>query len=280
MELYQKPKAKTTSRPPPPPKVFRFLDLPAEIRNTIYSYALCDPSGINIVGAFKHRRRTVIRMPAEFINTPTGLQRRIQRYLNERSPEHRKSLPPILPSLIAVNKQIYSEAVDILYSNEFVFIDSSALYAFLINIGPSAARHLKSIRLMGWQFTRGKATYNHACFAVLAWATNLTSFHLEAPIGYRRSSNLGADQFYRDAFCWLEAFGTAQGKRDAAVDILHLTEACFPNCWNGHGSTSHAKRVETFKTNLRGFLNKRHDMLMAGPSKPAKKAKKTRTSIR
>ncbi|USP82098.1 uncharacterized protein yc1106_09372 [Curvularia clavata] len=274
----KKPKAKTTSKPLPQRKIFRFLDLPAELRNTIYSYTLSDPAGINIVGAFRHRRRTVMRMPAEFVNTPDGPRRRIQRYMNERNADHRKALPPIVPSLLAVNKQIYAEAVNILYDNEFVFIDSSSLYAFLINLGPSGARRLKSIRIMGWLHSRGKITYNHACFALLAWATNLTSLHIESPIGYWRSTNLGVDQFYRDAFPWIEAFGTAKGKRDAAIDILQLEETCFPNWRDSSGGSSHAEKVKKFKDMLVDYLNKRHNLIMAGPSKSAKKAKKKAAS--
>lgn len=195
--------------------------------------------------------------------------------MNERDLQYRKSLPLILPSLLAVNKQIYAEAVNILYGNEFVFIDSEALYAFLIALGPSGARHLKSIRLMGWQHSRGKGTYNHTCFDVLAWATNLTSFHITTPIGYYRSSNLGAGQFYRDAFRWLEAYGAAKGKRDAAIDILHLEETCFSNIWGPHSNLSHADRVKQFKTVLTDCMNKQHDRIMAGPGKPpVKKAKK------
>lgn len=219
-------------------------------------------------------------MPAENINPSNGIQMRFHSFTNYVTDPRRMAPPSLVPSLLAVNKQIYAEGINILYGHEFVFLDPSALYAFLINLGPSGARHLKSIRLMRWEYGRAKAAYNHACFAVLAWATNLTSFHINAPIGTYRTTRDGADQLYRNAFPWLEAFGAAKGKRDAALDILHLGEKCFPDYRRSHGSRkspeseSHADKVKNFKAAVADCLNKHHDIIVGKPGKPVKKAKK------
>jgi hypothetical protein len=279
MELFQKPKA-TTTRSLPKRKIFQFLELPAEIRNIIYNYTLSDPSGINFISTYRHKRRAVTRMPVEYTETTNGTRRQIHEYVadstrNDDNNNNRVDpVAPLVPSLLAVNKQIYKEGIDILYSNEFVFADSCALYTFLVNIGPQGAQRLKKLRILGWHYGRTKKAYNHACFAVLVWATNLTSFHIDAPIGWYRATNDGADQFYRDAFCWLEAMGMARGKRDAALDILHLGENCFSDYWGSRRSAnpnySHADKVKQFKATVAKCLGSYQEKIMATPVKKRK----------
>lgn len=136
----------------------------------------------------------------------------------------------LVPSLLGVSKQILHESRDILYSNKFIFENTSAMYSFLINMGPTRAPLLKTIVLLGFMYGRGSKGYNHACFTALTWATNLTEFVLDNvdPHWYRSVKRF-AEQLYRDAFPWLEAVGNAQRKVDAAVDILNMDEDWFYN---------------------------------------------------
>lgn len=129
----------------------------------------------------------------------------------------------ILP-LLAVSKQIYHEGRDMLYSNEFVFGNVYALYAFLINLGPVTTKYLKTLRVLRWGHNRTMRVYNHTCFAALVWATNITTLRIDEPSDYQYAGKEAALQFYRDAFPWLEAFGVAKGRADAAVDVIKFGE--------------------------------------------------------
>ncbi|KAF2126526.1 hypothetical protein P153DRAFT_297883 [Dothidotthia symphoricarpi CBS 119687] len=221
----KKRKATRTSRPLPKHKTFPFLELPAEIRNEIYHYVLADPSGINLVSVNKHKRRTVKRVTAKLMEDLRGYNGSV--VINYKIKANTEEPAVLVPSLLAVNKQILHEGRSILYSNEFTFMDTSALYNLLVNLGPTGASLLKRIRLLGWGDGRGTKPYNHACFAVLVWATNLSKVSIDTHMGYHRSTKKVAERIYRDAFPWLEAVGMAQGKVDAAVDILDLSEDSY-----------------------------------------------------
>jgi hypothetical protein len=175
-----------------------------------------------------------------------------------------------------VNKQIYKEGLDMLYGNEFVFADTFALYAFMLNLGPARAQNLKTVRLLGWGDGRVMKAYDHSCFAVLVWATNITAFHIDANM---HTVKHGSNQLYRDAFPWLEAIGHAKGRADAAVDFLHIGEDCLTGNWgwSHYGSapqapTSHEEKVRQFKRELGKLLDKQQKRVMAKP-KPTKKTK-------
>lgn len=271
----KKPKARTT-KPLPKRKIFPFLDLPAEIRNTIYNYALYDPSGINFVGTYQKKRRVAARVSAEYASNASGryyspTSKRVVEDVLDADGDHTS----LVPSLLAVNKQIYSEGIDILYGNQLTFIDSFALYSFLINLGPTRAQRLKKLRILGWLHSRGLKVYNNACFAALAWATNLTSLVVHVRINKYCSPRRGADQFYRDAFPWLEAVGAAKGKRDAALDVVMLDDAYLSDpCDSDESVPSPEERVEQFKAELAKYLDAHRDGILAKPkNKMAKKVK-------
>jgi hypothetical protein len=244
------------------------MELPAEIRNIIYTYALTDPSGINFVATFKHRRRTVERISAQCMEQVAGGYRRYSNIrVNDVVRAQQEEPTSLVPSLLAVSKQIYSEGLDILYSNEFVFADSFAMYAFLINLGPARAKHLKTLRLLEWGHGRAMKAYNHSCFAVLVWATNMTAFHIDA---HMYTVKHGSQQLYRDAFPWLEAIGSAKGKADAAVELLHIGEDSLSGSWGwapGPAPTSRETKVKQFKAALSTLLEKQQKRVMAKPAK-------------
>lgn len=277
-ELYQKPKAQTT-KPLPKRKIFPFLDLPAEIRNTIYDYVLYEPSGINFVGTYRKMRRVAARISAEYLLNAGG---RIYSPMSQQAIDNANGDHiPLVPSLLAVNKQIYNEGIDILYGNQLIFADSLALYSFLINLGPVRAQHLRKIRILGWHYTRAMKVYNNACFTALAWATNLTSLDIHAPVGGYRAPCDGAIQFYRDAFPWLEAVGAAKGKPDAALDVLTFGGDWLSDYWGCRSSdasvSEYEEKVERFKTEVAKCLGAHRDRILAVPKKSVKKAKKVQS---
>jgi len=98
-------------------KPFPILRLPREIRDQIYTYSLCAPISAN----------TVSRSP--FIAL---------------TPDH--PFKPPTPGLLCVNKQIYYEAVDILYSkNTFKSEEPEHLFTFEAQIGLENCKRVKTI---------------------------------------------------------------------------------------------------------------------------------------
>ncbi|KAL1797799.1 hypothetical protein ACET3X_004405 [Alternaria dauci] len=271
---------KASSRPLPKRKIFPFLDLPAEIRNMIYEYTLTDPAGINLAGTWKHKRRTVERITAKCqANISTNRNWTDTRLMNDNIRSQHEQPAALVPSLLAVSKQIHQECIDILYgNNEFIFANSFALYNFMINLGPRTAKHLKTLRIRGWLYGRAMKAYNHSCFATLVWATNITAFHIDTRVGGYRATKYGAEQLYRDAFPWMEAVGLAQGKVDAVVDILQFGEDHFDihqsTYHNLYGAPSNEQKQQEFRATLRKCLGAQQKRVMAPAVKKIKVDKK------
>lgn len=252
------------------------MQLPAEIRNIIYGYALTDPNGINLIATIEHRRRKTARISATLQENVSGLYYK-SKDEDEITQEGRPV--PLVPALLAVSKQIYQEGIDVLYSNEFIFSDSFALYSFMINMGTAGAKHMKKIKLRGWLDGRATKGYNHCCFAALIPATNLTSFHIERPSSYYSMPNRIAIQLYRDAFPWLESMGAVKGKLDAGVDVLQLGDDFFGRGWGRRASQpalSDEEKTEEFKAELSRLLGAQQNRVMG--KAPVKKRKATKTA--
>jgi hypothetical protein len=221
----------TSSKPIPKKRIFPFLKLPAEIRNEIYSHCLHDPVGIYLFSTTQKFRRTVYRgTELAFRGRPPTLPPRPSGGSDDEDEDEvaqqdqpRTEFRPFIPALLAVCKQINTEARDILYGHEFYVKDTLALHSFLVDLGPRAAGYLKNVTLGEWGFGRGvHKAYNHACFTALAAATNLEHFTFHGILSWSQSPHSGATIFYRDAFPWLEAVGSVKGKADAALDLINV----------------------------------------------------------
>jgi hypothetical protein len=238
----------------------------------IYAYTLSDPSGIHLVATFRHKRRATERVSEEAQAKMVGESYYMQKRLNRAKRAENEIPASLYPSLLAVNKQIHAEARDVLYGNEFTFADTQALYSFLINLGPAMSKHLKSIRLLGWGWGRALKAYNHACFAVLVYATNLEQLYLDTSNGYYSNPTACATQLYRDAFPWLEAVGQAKGRPDAAVDIIDLDPENFSRHWRG--TISQDEHMKYFWETLSKLMGTQQGRILAKPVKRKTVSKK------
>ncbi|PVI01466.1 hypothetical protein DM02DRAFT_613634 [Periconia macrospinosa] len=269
-------------RPLPKRKIFPFLDLPAEIRNQIYKLCLTDPLGIYLCPTTYAFRRTVQRVPeAKYRmisssapdksgttsdDTDEGSDSEDQ---DKAKDQYKPSqyFQPLVPALLATNKQIYQEGREMLYGNDFYMGDTMTMHAFLVDIGARAASLLKSVFLIHWGEGRGvNKAYNHAAFTALSSATNLEKFVMHGHNGsiYRSRSapKHVATQFYRDAFPWLEAVGTAKGKADAAVDLVNFAADSFLDhsrrrWWRTNTRYEGYDQIDSFRQELAKLLNAR-----------------------
>jgi hypothetical protein len=232
---------------------FRFLDLPAELRDMIYEMTLSDANGVSIRVYQSGYRRVARRGP---VYSPESYARgRYGRgnYLKPDQDELCAISTEFVPALLAVDKQINAEAINYLYGHAFVFENTTALHSFLAPMGPRNQQRLISIEIMAWGSSGQAKGHNYSGLTLLAGATNLKSLTFACDVSYW-SNQPGriAARIFRDAHWFFEAYGAANGRKDAAVDILELDKSNFI-CWR-NPSADEATQVERFKTSLRGLL--------------------------
>lgn len=228
----------------------------------IYGYALSDPAGLNFSALTRDKRRTIRRLGSSDMIDLANSGRILKRFYRnirvvEEGSEDVPNIAPstMVPSLLAVNKQIFEEASSYLYSNEFVFIDTLALYTFLLMLGPTGIQRLKKVRLFNWNNGRGAKAYGSACFALLVPAVNISDFSMDTGTAWYRSTATAAQRFYRDAYPWMEAVGRANGKPDAVVDALHVDYKEYDETRRGTAQvTTSEKKTKEFKVQLRKLL--------------------------
>jgi hypothetical protein len=253
-----KKKIKTTTKPKTKAKkekAFRFLDLPPELRDMIYEMTLADVNGISIVGhQFNYRhiaRRGPVYSKEHYIRGWRG--RRLG--VRDRNGEQVSPITTtFVPALLAVNKQINAEGINFLYGHDFAFADSTALHSFLATIGADNQRRLTQIEVKSWGQSGVAKGHNHASLTLLAGATNLKSLILACDVSvYSHKPARIAARVFGDAHRFLEAYGAANGRKDAAVDILELDESSFAH-WGQSKVANPDIMITSFKTCLRSLL--------------------------
>ena len=171
------------------------------------------------------------------------------------------TLPTLVPNLLALSHQIYSEAQPFLYGmNAFVLEDTMALHAFLANVGPRNSALLADVTIKAWGYSKTHKALNHPAFTLLVSAVNLRRLHLDCRLHWRSNPKSVAMQVYRDGFHWLEAVGLAKGKFDAAVGIIELLPENFDDSrWYRAGTgtqekPSHEEQMKVFQNELTRLL--------------------------
>lgn len=197
------------------------MSLPAELKNEIYALALIDPNCIFLVSKTKRHRRIVQRSDPSAVRPGCGCRFHSQ---SSASTSTVNKFAALIPNILLLNRAVYAETQPILYAgNTFALDDTSALHAFLANIGPKNRATVTDITLRGWGYTRGHKAFNHSAFTMLASAMNLSSLRLDCRLNWGGPQRV-AKQLYRDGFHWLEAVGVAKGKFDAAIDVLEISD--------------------------------------------------------
>lgn len=214
----------SSSKPKKDQKPFPFLSLPAELRDCIYELALVEPEGVTLVSKTKAYRRTVARGP---LYNESSRYRHYGRRWRPDAGEAMPQMTGLVPNLLAVNKQIHDEAIGYLYQQPIVLEDTMTLHTFIAAIGSNRSQ-LTNLVLRSWGFGRGThKAMNFASLTILASCTNLKSLAFECNIGWIRMPKQLARQLYRDGHYFLEAYGAANGAKDAALKILKLGDTNY-----------------------------------------------------
>ncbi|KAL1640193.1 hypothetical protein SLS58_007144 [Diplodia intermedia] len=189
--------------------IFRWADLPGEIKNMIYEFALVGNGVIEIeAGKVSKRMKHTIRRP---------------RHLEWNGGKKRKPLPltPLGLGLLLLNKETYAEAAPIFYSqNHFDIGSFRAAYFFLHALRPQTKAWITSIEVWHWAFN--KSAWAFPVFDYLIGLPNLQLLD----VGIRREKAFYICAFYICAYHWIEAVGKQRGDKYAAIGLIrHITDS-------------------------------------------------------
>lgn len=199
-----------------------------------------DAGGITLVSKTKSYRRTVARGPIENDAADAVDDGQLQGTGHTHGPNQ------LIPNLLAVNKQIYSEAIGYLYMQPVIVEDTYALHSFLATIG---SHRSKVTNIIVRNYGCGRGTHkamNFCAFTLLATCVNLRSIFLDCEVVWDRTPKNLARRIYRDANYFLNEVGLAKGRRDAAIDLLQLNE------WNFDRSRSRSWYMRTRNVEIPG----------------------------
>lgn len=75
---------------------------------------------------------------------------------------------------------------------------------------------------------------NYASLTLLANCTNLKTLFFDCDLGWCRYPKALARRIFRDGVGFLEAFGAAKGRYDAAIDVLEVREENYAKVAGWH----------------------------------------------
>lgn len=160
--------------------------------------------------------------------------------------------PKLIPNLLLANKQVYEEAVPILYGASFVFGDMKSLFQFLVNIGPNKKRFVQRLVIV---HIGGDDMLAHTAFTHLRGLESLKELTID---GYMWSNVREiATRLYQLGVHWMEAVAAREGRHDAAVDIIALSYESLN--LRGPQKTAQQKATQTsiVQERLRKLLRRR-----------------------
>ncbi|QIW99908.1 hypothetical protein AMS68_005426 [Peltaster fructicola] len=228
-------------------KPFRFLDLPPELRNNIYELIFTNSGhGMSIIQHKQASGRNTVRTGrvynVNYTSRPGYWRKRKSIAGGPVVPDPSRTL---VPALLRVNKQIYKEAIAMLYAQVFYFQNVVALGEFLSGIGHSNRKLLQHIVITEWE---QRGVKNHKARAAITWlmdATDLRLLHLDCYLGDVGNVKDRVKQVYYACQKLIEALGVVADCKTAALDVIELAEVNFEKksfyqqgSWGGNNGPS------------------------------------------
>jgi hypothetical protein len=202
-----------------------FLSLPAEIRSEIYQYSLIAPDPLAFQSSGTRKLPTAERGFGRFLYENWEAQQREYARYEPR-------MNRLAPALLATNSHIHREAADVLYGGQpFTFQNYAVAYYCLSRMGAANRARMREIRILGQAaHGAGSRTRIAPALKLLADCVQLRRLFLGHHFMRPRDPHESARELYRDGYQFFRAFGAAQGKRDAVLDVLKFDPTHLERC--------------------------------------------------
>lgn len=226
-----------------------FLELPREIRDEIYAYAM-------VPGVLPYEEALGNRLNDGQIHFKDCLWFECQRHVwyprgnqNLAATEEIVRIQSVTPGLLLTSHKVYREALSILYGRNYFADDFSSPHGFFTLLGHSS-QYVRNLRFDGfWVGCRsGK---------FLESLIHLQHLSVGLPYdGQSRKPSTAAELFFDKAYRWISGVASVKGEQARAIEYLHVD--CPSKC-NGK-SVGHIKDCEwdaSFKATLRRLIKAR-----------------------
>ncbi|GME66361.1 hypothetical protein GTA08_BOTSDO13213 [Neofusicoccum parvum] len=209
--------------------VFRWNDLPGELKNLIYEACLTTSGTVSIDSYYKISNNSRVRGDNKVD------EHRLCREVHHTDVRPRNKL---VPNLLRVNKQTYREGAPLLYDNHLKFLSPHAFGHFMLkNEANRALGSIKHITVCKWTDTR------EVPWHVLATkVTNLQTLTL-GEVDYFPLLPLSALIFATEyGRMWFNGVGTNRAERCAAID--KMIRLSFENTARFYGGSTREMDTE------------------------------------
>lgn len=209
---------------------FRFLDLPREIRDEIYTYAMV-PEVLQHEAIISHPNnngyiRFRVRRKFPSVYHRVTFYSRVRR--NEPIKQQFKHKESLTPGLLLTSKQVYEESLPVLYGrNHFVIPGVSvALSHFLDKIGASS-KDIRSLRINNFWYAPDSGKHldklYHLQSLSLDAPSELEGWPIESPIR-------AADAFFEKAYRWVRGMASVHKDTDYLRAVRSINVDCPTEC--------------------------------------------------
>lgn len=125
-------------------------------------------------------------------------------------------------ALLAANKEIYEEAIQVFYANTITFESTTTLTDFLCQLEPTLRARLTNIAVNAWV-----KTTSHNAMVLLAEARNMRSLHIDSGIMTDDDVAKAVKYFWGNIIKFVEAVNAAKGNKAAGIDIIKFGPKAF-----------------------------------------------------
>lgn len=211
-----------------PAKPFPLMKLPKEARASIYSYYFAPTRVTNreiVLEGKRSNREIYAKQYCEGSKFRVGL--------------------------LAVNKEVYDEALPILYNHSLRFDTTATLLDFLGQLPNTVRPRITKISIKAFVKTAARNAMHF-----LAESPSITTLHIDGGVYAGDDPVKAAKEFYDCAYKFLEAVGGRKGSKTAGVDVIVFgKEALMHKA--GNDKKKHAwdeEMIDEFKTALKAKL--------------------------
>lgn len=212
--------------------VFPFAELPRELRNEVYGWALKSFQPINL------RLR---KLDGKLVLCLIGSKHSYGLAFN----------------VLRLNRTLYREAASFFYAtNTFTFNDHTALFLFVENLSCDARSWVRDVTLRERISLSSIGKHYLQVFVSLIKLKNLQNFRLSGYEMGRHGIEIITEKIYENAHSWLEAVGRERKDDFAGVGLISVDEEMEAK-WRQQNPSSSSSLVVELRANLKSRIERR-----------------------